>query len=116
MLVRKAGVEVVHSPHYTMPIATGVPSVVTFHDATFFSDPGLHQAAKARFFRTWIRVSARRCAFGIADSQATLDELVRHAGADPGRLLVAHLGVDHKRFRPADQAAAGGGPPRPRAR
>jgi glycosyltransferase involved in cell wall biosynthesis len=104
-LVRRARVDVVHSPHYTMPLASGIPSVVTFHDATFFSDPGLHLAAKARFFRSWIRLSARRCAVGIADSHATLDELARHAGADPGRFVVAHLGVDHARFRPAGTAA-----------
>jgi glycosyltransferase involved in cell wall biosynthesis len=67
----------------------------------------VHLAGKARFFRTWIRVSSRRCAVGIADSQATLDELARHAGADPGRFVVAHLGVDHRRFRPADEAGRG---------
>lgn len=104
VLVRRAGVDVVHSPHYTMPVATGTPAVVTFHDATFFSDPSLHLAAKARFFRTWIRLSARRCAVGIADSQATLDELARHAGAEPKRFVVAHLGVDHEQFKPADLA------------
>src|SRR5258708_6216054 len=36
-----------HSPHYTMPAAArrlgGPPAVVTFHDATFFTHPTLHQ-------------------------------------------------------------------------
>lgn len=97
-LVRRLGIDVMHSPHYTMPLAAGVPVVVTLHDAIFFSDPGLHLGAKARFFRAWTRISLRRAAACVVDSQATADELVRFAGADRRRMTVVHLGVDGQRF------------------
>ena len=41
-LARRLPVDVIHSPHYTMPMTASVPCVVTLHDATFFSDRGLH--------------------------------------------------------------------------
>ncbi|MGY1619675.1 glycosyltransferase family 4 protein [Geodermatophilus sp. SYSU D00691] len=104
---RAVGADVLHCPHYTMPVAARRPVVVTFHDATFFTDPGVHLAVKSRFFRTWTRISLRRARRGLAPSAATRDELVRVAGADAGRIDVAHHGVDHARFhRPsADDVA-----------
>ncbi|TNU75925.1 glycosyltransferase family 4 protein [Miniimonas arenae] len=99
-LARRLRADVVHSPHYTMPLASPVPVVVTLHDATFFSDPGVHVPAKRHFFRTWTRLSLRRAAACVVVSQASADELVTWAGADRRRLTVAPLGVDHARFRP----------------
>ena len=53
-VIRAHRPDVMHSPHYTMPVANSGPrgpkQVVTLHDATFFTDPGLHLAVKARFF------------------------------------------------------------------
>ena len=43
--------DVIHSPHYTMPMTAGMPVVVTLHDATFFTDRRLHLGMKGRFFR-----------------------------------------------------------------
>ncbi len=97
-MVTRLGVEVIHAPHYTMPLAAQVPVVVTLHDAIFFSEPGLHLGAKGRFFRAWTRISLRRAAECVVDSKATADELVRHAGADRARMTVIHLGVDSARF------------------
>ena len=97
-LIRKVRPDVVHSPHYTMPLATRTPVVVTLHDATFFTTPELHLASKARFFRAWIRVSSRRAAALLTPSKATRNEVVRLVGADPARFHVAYHGVDHQRF------------------
>lgn len=107
-LIRRLRVDVVHSPHYTMPLASSVPTVVTLHDATFFSEPGLHLGAKGRFFRAWTRVSIRRAAECLVPSQATADELVRWAKADRRRLTVTLLGVERDRFAipSADQRRA----------
>jgi glycosyltransferase involved in cell wall biosynthesis len=97
-LARRARADVLHSPHYTMPVATRLPVVTTLHDATFFTHPDLHLAVKRRFFQTWTRVSLRRARRCVTPSAATRDELVRVAGADPARVDVAHLGVDGARF------------------
>jgi glycosyltransferase involved in cell wall biosynthesis len=98
-LANRLPVDVIHSPHYTMPLAASVPVVVTLHDATFFSDRGLHLGVKGRFFRAWTRTSLRRAALCVVPSRATADELVRFAHADSESLVVAHHGVDHDVFR-----------------
>jgi glycosyltransferase involved in cell wall biosynthesis len=94
------GADVLHSPHYTLPLRARRPVVVTLHDATFFTDPAVHAAVKARFFRSATRLSLRRAAGCVVPSQATADELVRVAGATPGRLHVAPHGVDTRAFHP----------------
>ena len=104
LLVRRIRPDVVHSPHYTMPLATSLSrrpkQVVTLHDATFFSLPELHLGVKARFFARWITVATRRADALIVPSRATLDEVVAHTGVDPARLTVIPHGVDHDHFQP----------------
>ena len=41
-LARRVRADVLHSPHYTRPRVLGVASVVTLHDATFFSLSLIH--------------------------------------------------------------------------
>ncbi|MEO5834648.1 MAG: glycosyltransferase family 1 protein [Nakamurella sp.] len=98
-LARRLPVDVIHSPHYTMPMTPGLPVVVTLHDATFFTDRRLHSGVKGGFFRGWTRTSLKLAAVCVVPSRATADELVRAAGADQRRLVVAHHGVDLDRFQ-----------------
>jgi glycosyltransferase involved in cell wall biosynthesis len=103
-LVRKVGAEVLHSPHYTLPLRSPVPVVVTVHDATFFTAPQLHQAVKARFFRIWTRIAVRRADAVVVPSRATATELNRLLGRLPAPAEVIPHGVDHDRFRPPTPA------------
>lgn len=98
-LARRLSVDVIHSPHYTMPLGAPVPSVVTLHDATFFSDRSLHISAKGRFFRAWTRLSLRRAAVCIVPSRATGSELVRLAHGHWDSLMIAYHGVDTTIFQ-----------------
>lgn len=104
LLVQRIRPDVVHSPHYTMPLVTSLSrtprQVVTLHDATFFSLPELHLGVKARFFARQIKVATRRADALIVPSRATLDEVVEHTGVDPARMTVIPHGVDHDRFLP----------------
>ncbi|MCP2183680.1 Glycosyltransferase involved in cell wall bisynthesis [Prauserella alba] len=97
-LAARLGVDVVHSPHYTMPLASRAASVVTLHDATFFTDPVLHSSVKARFFRTWTSTALRRADVCVVPSDATAHELTRVTPAARARVEVVHHGVDEERF------------------
>ena len=97
--------DVVHAPHYTHAVALRTPLVVTLHDATFFTDPGVHRSAKGPVFRAATRLALRRAACCVVPSHATASELVRVAGADPAKLVVAHHGVDTSTFSPPPPAA-----------
>jgi glycosyltransferase involved in cell wall biosynthesis len=96
----QVGADVIHSPHYTMPLRAGRPVVVTIHDATFFTQPEVHTSVKGTFFRSATRTSLRRASRCIVPSKATRDELVRILDADPTRIDVAYHGVDLATFHP----------------
>lgn len=97
------GANVIHSPHYSMPLRPGLPTVVTIHDLTFFTAPDTHSPVTATFYKAAIRTSARRATRLIVPSKATRDELVRVLEADPTKIDVAYHGVDHTVFRRPDQ-------------
>jgi glycosyltransferase involved in cell wall biosynthesis len=104
-LLRRIGADVLHSPHYTRPLLSRTPVVVTLHDATFFSLPEVHSAVKRAFFRFWIRRALRsRRVVGVVPSAATRDDLL---DAEPGTripLIVAPHGYDPAVFHPPTPA------------
>jgi glycosyltransferase involved in cell wall biosynthesis len=102
LVAQQVGADVLHVPHYTMPLHPGVPTVVTIHDLTFFTEPDAHPAVSASFYKSAIRTSVRRATRVIVPSKATRDELVRVLGADPTRIDVAYHGVDHSLFHQPD--------------
>jgi glycosyltransferase involved in cell wall biosynthesis len=106
-VARHSGADVLHCPHYTMPLSAGLPTVVTLHDATFFSEPGLHSPAKRVFFRAQTRHALRHAAATIVPSQATRDELVRLVSPRAASACVVHHGVDTAVFRPPEPEAVG---------
>jgi glycosyltransferase involved in cell wall biosynthesis len=104
LVAQQVQADVIHSPHYTLPLRAGRPVVVTLHDATFFTEPELHTAVKGSFFRSAIRTAIRRAARCIVPSKATRDEMIRVVDADPTRLDVAYHGVDEAMFHPPSEA------------
>jgi len=106
-LVRRLAADVVHSPHYTMPLASPAASVVTLHDATFFTDAVLHSSVKARFFRAWTATALRRATLCVVPSIATAAELERVGQVRIVRsseLEIIHHGVEPDRFHPPSPA------------
>ncbi len=103
LVAQQVGADVIHSPHYSMPLRPGVPIVVTVHDLTFFTDPDAHSPLAATFYKAAIRTSARRATRLIVPSKATRDELVRVLGTDPTSIDVAYHGVDHNLFQRPDE-------------
>jgi len=106
LIAQQTGAGLIHSPYYTMPLHTPVPVVVTVHDVTFFSEPELHSAVRAGFYRSATRTAVRRAARVIVPSQATRDELVRLVEGDAETIDVARHGVDLTTFHPPSDAEA----------
>jgi glycosyltransferase involved in cell wall biosynthesis len=99
----QVGADVIHSPHYSMPLRPAMPTVVTIHDLAFFTAPDTHSPVTASFYKAAIRTSARRATRLIVPSKATRDEVVRVLEADSTKIDVAYHGVDHSLFcRPDD--------------
>jgi glycosyltransferase involved in cell wall biosynthesis len=98
VVAQQVNADVIHMPHYSMPLRPGRPTVVTVHDVTFFTEPGLHSAVSGMFFKSAIRTATRRATRIIVPSNATRDELVRVLDMDPVKIDVAYHGVDHRLF------------------
>ncbi|MEV7013726.1 glycosyltransferase family 1 protein [Streptosporangium sp. NPDC051022] len=103
VVAQQAGAQVIHAPYYSMPLRSGLPTVVTVHDVTWFTEPSQHSGVKASFFRSATRTAVRHASRLIVPSKATRDELVRVLAADPTRIDVAYHGVDPRLFRPPAQ-------------
>ncbi len=102
LVATQVGADVIHSPHYSMPLRPGLPTVVTTHDLTFFTAPDAHTPVTATFYKAAIRTSTWRATRLIVPSKATRDELVRVLEADSTKIDVAYHGVDHNLFRRPD--------------
>lgn len=103
--LRSAGVDVHHSPHYTMPERASLPVVVTIHDLTFFDRPDLHERKKVRFFQRAIRVATERSDALVCVSDRTAARLAELLSPRIPIHVIPH-GVDHDRFRPANEHEA----------
>jgi glycosyltransferase involved in cell wall biosynthesis len=102
-LVRRHKLDLLHSPHYTMPLKHSARSVVTFHDLTFVLYPELHQPAKRIFFPAMMRWSARHAQRIITVSESTRSDLVRTFGVSPNRVTTVLSAADTD-YRPAAPA------------
>jgi len=98
VVAEQVGADVIHMPNYSMPLRPGLPTVVTIHDLSFFIDPDRYTQLNAVSLMSATKTSARQATRLIVPSNATRDELVRVLGIDPGRIDVAHHGVDHRLF------------------
>lgn len=107
VVAERVGADVLHMPYYTMPLRPGVPTVVTVHDVTFFTDPERYTATIAMSLKSATRTAVRQATRLIVPSNATRDELVRVLGMDPAKIDVAYHGVDHDLFHRPSQDQVG---------
>jgi len=98
-LLKKYCIDLVHSPHYTIPIFTKCRRVVTFHDMSFFLFPQFHQFSKRIFFQKMIRVSSRLADSIIAISENTRKDVIRLLNVPNSKITTIPLGVSSE-FRP----------------
>ena len=108
-VLQRAGVEVHHGPHYTMPGRAPAPKVVTIHDTTFLDHPEWHQRGKVRFFRRALRAAATRADALICVSRFTAGRLEDLLDVRAPVHVIPH-GVDHDRYRPQERPSAPNSP------
>ncbi len=99
--------EPAHIDRVWPPAARGLPLVVTVHDLIPFvlSDLYLRSASERRWYRTRLEL-VKRAERVIAVSQATANDVVEHAGVEPGRIVVVSEGPA-ERFKPLPDRSAG---------
>ncbi|MGE5473406.1 MAG: glycosyltransferase family 4 protein [Ignavibacteriales bacterium] len=100
--LKKYKIDLLHSPHYTMPYFSKVKHVVTFHDMSFFIVPKVHNFVKRYLFRVYMWLSVRRAEAIISDSYATLEDIKSILTVKGANITVVPLGADERFFDSAD--------------
>jgi glycosyltransferase involved in cell wall biosynthesis len=85
--------ELLHAPHYTLPLGWNGPAVVTIHDLIHVRFARLQKPGVALYARVMAGLAARRAAVVIADSEATKRDVVELLGTPAAKVRVVPLGV-----------------------
>jgi len=102
--IRRAqtGFDVVHVPFTVAlpPPPAGVALVQTLHDVQHLDLPQFFSRTQRAYRKWFYERTARRAGAVVTDSEFTKDRIIHHLGLDPGRIFVAHLGVDTSTLTP----------------
>jgi len=103
-ILSRQNIDVLHSPHFLIPLLHRGPSVVTIHDVIYLACPeDLDSRIGRLYYSGMMRASARLANRIITDSFFSKEEIVRYVGVDPAKIVVIYPAVDSA-FGPADNA------------
>jgi alpha-1,3-rhamnosyl/mannosyltransferase len=95
LLIRRARLQVFHSPHYLLPFLAPCPLVATIHDTIPLQDSGFLPSPWGRLmYNIALRLALLRSRYLIADSSAAREDLMRRMGVSPERVRVVYPGVE----------------------
>ena len=98
-------VDLLHSPHFLLPLVRPCPAVATIHDVIYMACPeDLPARAGRLYYRSMMNVCSRMATRIITDSEHSRNEIVRRLNADPEKIEVIYPAVDP--FFHSDAAAA----------
>jgi glycosyltransferase involved in cell wall biosynthesis len=90
---RRHGLNVFHSPNYTLPFTLPCPSVVTVHDLAFM-DRRFHKTRLRLYLTLLTKLSLRRADHVIAVSEYTKRQVEAYFPFLKGRVSVVYSGLD----------------------
>ena len=107
------GPDLFHAPHYVVPLAPPVPTVVTIHDLMHLRRSE-HATLPRRAYATWmIRRAVRLAARIVAVSEETRRDLIAFDPRSAGKTVVIPNGASDGFFRAGETAGASGDPSGP---
>jgi glycosyltransferase involved in cell wall biosynthesis len=90
---RRASAELLHAPHYTLPLLWNGPSVVTIHDLIHVRYPHFFPVGAAVYAKAMASMAARRARIVIVDSRHTSDDIQEFLAISKDKIRVIPLGV-----------------------
>lgn len=105
--LKQRGAILLHSPHYTTPLLSPCPRVITVHDMTFFLLPERFKATRRLPYQLATRVGTRLAKRVIVPSLSTANDLQRLLGTSGSRISVTYEGANAV-FQPVDPSIAAG--------
>jgi glycosyltransferase involved in cell wall biosynthesis len=88
-------VDLLHSPHFLLPLVRPCPAVATIHDVIYMACPEDLPSLPGRlYYRTMMNACSRMATRIITDSKHSKDEIVRYLHADSSKIEVIYPAVD----------------------
>lgn len=116
-LIRREGIDLMHFPHFNIPVLVPCPFVVTIHDLILLRFPtkrattlnALTYRIKYAAYRHVIRTAVRKAKRIITVSEFTKRDIMERFGTDASRVAVTYEAADPapETFRDADLASKG---------
>jgi glycosyltransferase involved in cell wall biosynthesis len=91
--VRRRGIDVYHSPSYSLPMSIACPAAVTVHDLAFL-DPRFHKLRVRLYLQLLTRLALRRADHVIVVSKHTKNQVEARFPRVAGRVSVVYPGLD----------------------
>jgi glycosyltransferase involved in cell wall biosynthesis len=105
-ILRRHKADLLHSPHFNLPLASSCPIVATLHDVIYLACPeDLPSRLGRTYYRAMMEAAVRRAKRVITVSKFSKAEIRRCLHADTAEIDVVHSGVD-PRFTPMDDSNA----------
>ncbi len=95
-------INLLHSPHYTVPMGLKIPLIVNIHDLIFFENPGFHQIAKVAYFKNQIKTAVNRADVIICGTDYIKNKIENRFNPK-GAVKVVPYGVNIKEFEPSSK-------------
>src|SRR5262249_33912944 len=105
-ILRRHRIDVLHSPHFNLPLIRPCPTVVTLHDVIYLAcRQDMPSRAGRLYYKAMMSASARLAERIITVSEFSKSDIVRLLGADPAKIEVVHSGISSD-FRPVPDSPA----------
>ncbi len=100
-LIKKSNIDLLHVPHFNVPLFCPTPFIVTIHDLILHQYPNQASLAKRIAYRILMKHAVKRSSHIFAVSEYTKGEILRQYGDTTAKkITVTHEGVSDL-FRPA---------------
>ena len=94
-ILRRHRVDLLHSPHFLLPLLRPCPAVATIHDVIYLACPqDLPSRVGRLYYRAMMNACSRMATRIITDSEYSKSEIVSYLRADPEKIDVIYPGVD----------------------
>ena len=104
-LLRKYRIDLLHAPHFLLPLMRPCPAIVTLHDVIYLAcKDDLPSHLGRLYYRAMISMAARSADRVITVSEFSKSDIVRHLNIAPGKIEVIHSGTSHV-FQPVADPA-----------
>jgi glycosyltransferase involved in cell wall biosynthesis len=104
-LLRREKIDLLHTPHFNLPLMAPCPTVVTIHDVIYLAcKQDLPSPLGRLYYRAMMTAAVRRAERVLTDSEFSKNDLVHYLHADPAKIDVVYPAVPPGFERPIPAA------------